>query len=331
MRLLLLLLGIVSIQICSAQQTEHFEPYGKPTLRMFGNVHTGLSEADDLKIFEIDRAFLGYQYFMSPNLMAEIKVDIGSPDDESVYALAKRYAYFRNAYIKYSQNGFSLSFGIVGMNHFKVQEGFWGYRYLEKSFADRFRFARSVDMGVNASYKINDVFLVDAAVVNGESHSQLLDINYFDYHVGATVTNIGNFTGRVSANYEPSDNKPKMVYAFFAGYRINEKLSIGADFNLLYNNRFFENRNQSGYSLYSTWAFNEHWKLFGRFDMLESNIPEGGTSPWNLSTDGSQIVAGFEHKVNDNLKLALNYRDWVPKAANMNNRHYIYLNVEFKL
>lgn len=314
-----------------AQETDSFIPYGNPTLRMFSNFHTGLTPADDIRLFEFDRAFLGYQYQMSPNWMAEIKIDIGSPDQESVYSLVKRYAYFRNAYIRYKKDQFSLDIGIIGMNHFKVQEDFWGYRYLLKSFADAYKFGKSVDMGIAASYKINQQLSVDLALVNGEGYSQLQDINYFEYCLGTTIKWPKNLTGRLYMNYGPSDKGTKMVFAAFLGYHLTKKISLGAEYNLLNNYKYFTGRNQTGLSAYGTYKIDGSWKVFARYDLLQSNILEGGNTPWNLSADGSSAIAGLERKVNNNLKFSLNYRDWYPQAANMENRAYLYLNMEFKL
>jgi hypothetical protein len=314
-----------------AGNTDEFVPHGNTTLRLFGNFHSGLTAADGNSIFEIERAYLGYQYQMSPNWMAEIKVDIGSPENESVYALVKRYAYFRNAYIKYEVNRFDVFFGIVSMTHFNVQENFWGYRYVLRSFADEYKFGKTVDLGVIASYQIANWFSFDLSMVNGEGYSQLQSDNYFEYCAGATFNWQKKLTGRLYTNYGPSEKKTKMVYAAFLGYHITPNWSAGAEFNILHNYKYLENRNQKGYSVYSTYKLNKHWKIFGRYDCLSSNILEGGNVPWNLVSDGTAAIAGAEYKANNNLKFSLNYRDWYPWAANMDNRAYIYLNVEFKL
>jgi hypothetical protein len=308
-----------------------FEPSGKPVARIFGNFHSGLTAANNNAVFEIDRALLGYSYQMSSSLSAAVVVDIGSPGDESVYAMVKRYAYFRNAYINYKQGDFSFSFGIIGMNHFKVQESFWGYRYLKKSFADQYKFGQSVDLGIAASYKINDLFSADAAIVNGEGYSQLQQDNQFEYTAGLTFQLPEKLTGRVFANFGPSENKAKMVYAAFLGYHLSPKLSLGGEYNLLNNYRYIENRNQYGFSFYSTYKLKESWKAFARYDLLKSNLSEGESTPWNLAKDGTALIAGIEKQVNKQLKLSLNYQDWYPTAANLENSAYVYLNVEFKL
>lgn len=332
MRKLLLCFALLVIVFqVNAQSDTDFQASGKPVARIFSNFHAGLTDQDNRSVFEIERAYLGYSYTMSPVFSAMVLLDIGSPEDESVYAIVKRYAYFKNAYVRYAANNIDVRFGIVGMNHFKVQEGFWGYRYIEDSFAGRYKFGKSADLGVLASYKISSWAAIDAAIVNGEGYSQLQTDNMFEYTAGITLNAPGRLTWRFFMNYGPSATKTKMVYAAFLGYKPFERLSIAAEYNLLHNYKYLENRNQSGYSFYSTYALKNNWKIFARYDLLESNILENTSTPWNLAKDGSSLIAGVEKKLHSNLKVSLNYRDWYPSAANLDNEAYVYFNVEFKL
>lgn len=322
---------LVLALITNAQVSDDFRATGKPIARIYSNFHTGITSINDNSVFEIERAYLGYSYNMSQIFSASILFDIGSPEDESVYAIVKRYAYFKNAYIRYSQNNLDVRFGIVGMNHFSLQEKFWGYRYIEKSFADRYKFGKSADLGIIAKYEISPQLTVDAAIVNGEGYSQLQTDNYFEYTAGLTLSAPEKLTWRFFANYGPSDGYTKMVYATFLGYEPTKNLSIAAEYNILQNYKYLENRNQSGYSFYSTYALKNNWKIFGRYDILESNTLDGTTTPWNLAKDGTSIIAGIEKKLHKNLKISLNYRDWFPAAANIDNEAFLYFNVEFKL
>ena len=330
-KIFLLLLFSVPVYFAKAQEATTFQPAGEPILRIFSNFHSGLTEADNNSVFEIERAYLGYSYKVSPNFSASILLDIGSPEDESVYAMVKRYAYFKNAYIKYAKGDWDVSFGIIGMNHFKVQEKFWGYRYIQKSFADEYKFGKSADLGILANYRINDRIQVDAAIVNGEGYSQLQDDSKFEYTLGTTLQIPEKLTWRLFVNYGPSESETKMVYAAFLGYQPIEKVLLAAEYNLLQNYKYVDGKNQTGFSFYSTYKVKNTWKIFGRYDILNSNILEGTSSPWNLSSDGTAIIAGIEKKINEFLKASVNYKDWYPKAANLDNEAYIYFNVEFKL
>ncbi|MBN1924407.1 MAG: outer membrane beta-barrel protein [Prolixibacteraceae bacterium] len=327
---IMLLLLCYSISI-KANNPDDFKASGEPILKIYTNYHAGFTEADNNSVFEIERAYIGYRYKISPELSASIILDIGSPEDESVYALVKRYAYFKNAFIKYAKGNFSISAGIVGMNHFNVQEKFWGYRYIVKSFADQYKFGKSADLGILASYKLTDWFSADAAIVNGEGYSQLQEDSKFEYTAGATFKVPKNLTTRLFVNYGPSTSFTKMVYAFFLGYQLTPAFSLAAEYNLLTGYQYKQGRNQVGYSFYSTYEFLDDWKIFARYDILNSNTPADISVPWNLAKDGSALIAGVEKELYGHLKISLNYQDWFPLAANMPNSSYIFLNLEFDL
>ena len=64
--------------------------------------------------------------------------------------------------------------------------------------------------------------------------------------------------------------------------------------------------------------------------MAQLRDPDSGC-PWDLEQDGSTITGGVEYSPIRQVKIALNYQDWVPYALNLNNEAYIYLNFEYKL
>jgi hypothetical protein len=47
--------------------------------------------------------------------------------------------------------------------------------------------------------------------------------------------------------------------------------------------------------------------------------------------DGSALIGGVQFQPIEQVKLALNYQDWVPFAANMGNVAYIFINLEVDL
>lgn len=332
MRQFFLVAGLVlALQCISWAQAEEFKPKSEPIVRIFGNFHSGLTPDDSRALFEIERAYLGYSTQVNPNLSAEVKVDIGSPENESVYAMVKRYAYVRNAFISYKMGKLKTDFGIINMTHFSVQDKFWGYRYVQKSFADRFKYGKSVDMGVNAAYTVNKQFSFDAGIVNGEGYSQLQNDNYFEYTAGATVQWPQKLIWRFFANMGPSATQTKMVYAAFAGITFSPKWNLGMEYNVMQNYNYRDGFNMQGYSVYSTYKLPRNLRVFGRFDMTNSNKVDGAENPWNLAKDGSSFVAGVEQRINNHLKFSLNYQDWVPRAANLDNKAYVYLNFEFNL
>ena len=85
---------------------------GKVSAKIFANYHHGILSSDTSSALEIRRAYLGYKYTLSEKFYAEVKLDIGSPNDISDYDRFKRYAYFKNAYLGYKYKKLSMQFGL---------------------------------------------------------------------------------------------------------------------------------------------------------------------------------------------------------------------------
>ena len=156
-------------------------------LKVFSNFHIGLTEDDRSTAFAVDRVYLGYKHDIDDQFTAEVKLDIGSPDDLSQYSLIKRYAYFKNAAFTFHRNKIKAWFGLFDMQQFKVQEDFWGYRYIYKSFQDDYKFGPSADIGAGAAYSFNDYIEADLVVSNGEGYKNLQTDNSYKTGVGVTL------------------------------------------------------------------------------------------------------------------------------------------------
>jgi hypothetical protein len=156
MKFVLILLFSLLISTCVCGQQKEFEPSGETFAVIYTNFHRGISgNALDEAAFELDRGYLGYAYTFTPELYAKINLDVGSPDDLSPFSKIRRYAYFKNAYLRYSKKQLSVEFGLISLKQFKLQENIWGKRYLKKNLADEYRLGSSFAGGVIA----NSIFL----------------------------------------------------------------------------------------------------------------------------------------------------------------------------
>jgi hypothetical protein len=175
----------------SSQEFENFTPSGFFYGTVFSNFHYQLN-AENESAFEVQRAYLGYTYLLTENYSINIKLDIGSPEQESPYDILKRYAYFKNAELIYNYQKLTINAGLIDLYHFKIQEKYWGHRYIYKSFQDKHKFGNSADLGVSASYKFNNFFAADITVMNGEGYNQLQTDNSYKSALGFTVKPLTN-------------------------------------------------------------------------------------------------------------------------------------------
>ena len=327
----ILLVLLISLRGYTQEDTtDSFKPYGKPILKVFTNFHTSVSEGIDDGGFEIRRAYFGYQYFLTPKYEIAVKLDIGSPNDASEYSLLRRFAYFKNAYIKYTHAKLTTQFGIIDVRQFVAQEKYWAHRYIERSFMDKFRFGPKADLGWNIIYKFHEKISADFGIYNGEGYTKLQADNAFKSGLGISLFPYKGFILRLYGDYIKK-GVVQSTLSGFIGYKYKDKFIGGVEYNYQINFRYHDGQDKYGYSVYASYNFTEKWQLFGRFDQVYSNIPEGEEQPWSLLTDGSAIIGGLQFSPIPQINIALNYQDWVPYAKNMKNEAYIYLNFEFKL
>ena len=165
--------------------------------------------------------------------------------------------------------------------------------------------------------------------MNGEGYQNLQNDNAFKYSGAVSCFPISCIQLRMY--YDFIDHEVwQSTLSTFAGYRY-KKITAGAEYNRKGNRDFEQDHSQTGLSVYLSYDITDRFEIFGRYDNLSSNTPSGYTQPWNLVNDGSGMIAGVQYQPIEQVKLALNYQDWVPFAANMGNLSYIFINLEIDL
>lgn len=306
-----------------------FEPSGHAYAKIYSNFHYQLNFDDQESAFAVERAYFGYEYFISEYFTVNVKLDIGSPNQESPYDILKRYAYFKNAALIYKKEKFSFSFGLIDLYQFKIQEKFWGHRYIYKSFMDEHKFGASADLGANITYKFSEYILADFTVMNGEGYNQLQTDNTYKSGLGITMIPIKNLTARLYVDYTEQD-EIQTTWSGFIGYKFKKVAKAGIEYNYQINNKYKKDQNLYGFSSYASWQVFEKWELFARYDKLWSNTIEGDPYEWNINKDGSAVIGGIQYSPHKSINIAANYQDWYPYAQNIENESFFYLNLEYK-
>ncbi len=311
----------------STTQPEKKEaPKGKPIITIFSNFHAGFGDAKDDIGFELERAYLGYQYEFNSNISAKVVFDMGKSGSVSDL---ERLVYVKNALLTWKTGNFTLNAGLTGLEQFNLQEKFWGHRYVMKSFQDEYKFGSSADLGVVGMYKFADWISADLTIVNGEGYKKVQVDNQLLYGGGITLKPIESLTLRVYGDYKGKQNADSTEtgqenLALFAGYQ-HKYFSIGAEYNMLFNSKNKTDKNQSGVSAYASVKLPKNFEVFGRWDYLASN------NDWNQAKDGQMMLIGLQYAPTKNIKLSPNFRMWLPSDSNAKAQPFVYLNLEVKL
>ncbi len=300
-----------------------FEPSGSPFAKIYTNAHTQVSESKNESAFEITRAYFGYQYEFSKYFSAKINLDVGDPESGKF----QHTAYLKNAYMKFSYNGFTTYFGMIGTIQFKTQEKVWGHRYILKSFQDEYKFGSSADLGISIDYKLYDMISFDAIFMNGEGYKSVQADSTFRAGAGITFKPVKGLIVRGYFDYEKKD-EALMNVATFIGYS-KDAISAGFEVNIEQNNKYEKDHNLTGYSAYASYQVKKKIEVFGRYDNLASNKPSGETDPWNIAKNGQLFMAGVEYAPVKGIKLAPHYKGWMPSADGSSLISWIYLSAEF--
>ena len=314
------ILACTSVTVMAQKSTE--EPQGKAIVQVFGNFHAGFGDDRNDRGFELDRSYLGYQYDLGKGLQVKGVMDIGQSDDVNDY---HRIAYIKNAQISWKTGDLTLTGGLISTTQFNMQEKFWGYRYIMKSFQDLYKFGNSADLGISASYKFNEYFTADAIVVNGEGYKKIQKNDGLNYGLGVTLTPVKGFQVRLYGGVNESSEEGKKDItnmAAFMGYK-HEKFTIGAEYNYMMNASYKEDADQSGYSVFASVNLLRNVSLYARFDDLCSK------NDWNIAKDESATILGAQFKFGKYVKIAPNFRMVMPKADGAKNSYSAYVNCYF--
>lgn len=320
MTLLVLCIGISGI----AQTSDEFKPGGSPFMKIFSNYHTTVSDGESASAFELTRMYLGYEYEFSENLSAKANFDIANPGVGGL----QMTAFVKNAYLNYTADKLSVNFGMIATTQFKVQEKAWGYRYIEKSFQDAYKFNASADLGVSVAYDFTDFLSADFIIANGEGYKKLQADSVFRYGLGVSITPVNELTGRVYYDFSTKDATTLSSIATYVGYA-TDKFNLNAEYNKQMNNGFNKGRDLNGTSFYGTCKVSDAVKIFARYDNLFSNTPDGTTEDWHLSKDGELYLVGLEYNPVKGVKIAPNFSGWSPADNSKSFSSTFILNCEF--
>ena len=290
----------------NAQDVKVEEPKGKAIVQTFGNFNVNFG-ANDNKGFDLERAYLGYEYKLGNGLSVKSVMDIGKSSDVSDM---QRIAYIKNAMLSWKKGSMTLNGGLISTTQFNFQEKFWGYRYIMKSFQDQYKFGSSADLGMSVAYKFANWISADAIVVNGEGYKKIQKDNGLNYGLGVTLTPVKGFQVRLygGLNTSAEEGKEDIInMAAFAGYK-NDKFTVGAEYNYMMNASYKSGKDQYGYSLFASMKVAKDTELYARFDDLCSN------DEWNIAKDEQAAIVGAQFKFGKIVKLAPNFRMEMPMS-----------------
>lgn len=325
-------LPLIFLMIClaigkiNAQNINEFKPSGKPEVLIFTNFNSSFSNSQNVSKFEVTRAYFGYGYNFSPSLSGRLTIDVGNPG----VGKFQMTAFLKYGYLQYQKEKLTVRLGMIPTTGFDVQEKFWGYRYIIKSYQDQYGIGPSADLGLSGTYKFSNVVSADFIIQNGEGFKLLDADSVLKIGVGLTVQPVKNLMFRGYYDSMKKADATQQTTALMAGYS-NKAFKLGVEYNYQTDNNLKIGQDFFGYSVYSTYFINTKTNIFGRYDYLNSVNNSTQAHSWNYSKDGQLFIAGFEYIPVKGIKISPNYQAWNPRDVSKSFISTLFLNVEIRL
>jgi hypothetical protein len=280
--------------------------------------------------FEIHRVYIGYQANLTDNISYKVTTDVGrfnTGGDDRISV------YLKYAMVKWKTNIGAFTFGLQGMNIFGLQEHNWGYRFVEKSPMDLYKWASSADLGIGYYNKFAGKLNVSLIMSNGTGYKKSENDNYKKFSLqvfygDSKIKKDGNFNFGAVLTTESFDyisgtdttSKSTNVLGGFGIYQL-ANFRVGAEYNILIKGGSSD-VTKSIISLYGNYAVIKTVDLFARFDVYDPNT--------SVKNDGSNyLIAGFNYKPGKGLSIAPNVRISSPQSGSSST--YYKLNFQFKI
>lgn len=310
---------------------------------VFGQVYAGFRYGfnPDFKpqaAFEFNQGIIGYYHKLSEKLCGIILYDVtrtthiyeiidtsGNQLNYSYFEGSKYTAYLKMAEIKWNINRhFTFRVGqLLTTQYLTFIDRFWGYRYVDVTFQEKFRLGMPADFGAQLDFKIKDKLVNQFSIVNGEGPFRYQDINSkFIYSNNIQYYPTEKITLKLYADYGPASDTgiyaaPKSVISGFAGYK-TDRFRVGAEYDYVFNYGFVKDIDYYGFSVFGSVVINDKFQALARYDHLSLDTPGSFEN-----TD--YYIVGFQYEPVNKFTTSLNFRYY-----SNNDLPFIYANFGLK-
>lgn len=275
---------------------------GKFSGYMFGDLYYVASNHDasieDRNGFWFRRIYFTYDHTLSEEFSTRFRLEMNS--DGNFIGTNNLQPYVKDAYLMWTRSGHSVILGMSPTPTFEYLEGFWGYRAVEKTPADLYRFASSRDLGVavkgslgnkkNVKYHFMFGNGASTSGSDGNEGKKVMLALAYEFSKNFFVEAYGDWEERPGPNNRYSAQG-------VVGYK-NDKVRVGAQ--LLHQTRegALADLNLQIASGFVVVHAKEKLSGFLRYDRLFDPIPDGPSIafvPFSNAAKANFILAGLDY------------------------------------
>jgi hypothetical protein len=268
------------------------------------------SAVEDNNGFWFRRIYFTYDNTLTDKIAMRFRLEANSPGDFKTSSTL--IPYIKDAYLSAKITGHTLMLGLIGTNMYDNVEGFWGYRSMEKTPIDLFRFGNSRELGLGAKGPLDSKGKLTYALVfgNGAGNKSETDrgkavhgrINFqpvpsFFFELYADYSNLGN------------DNSVTIFQAF-AGMKGGWGRG-GFNFGVRHAKQAEAGSDAKFVSIFGVFKLSEKVDFISRFDRLLDPNPNGSKIDYIPMADNVKanvLLAGIGWSWNENVQIIPNIK-----------------------
>ena len=277
-----------------------------------GVTYFDYTNSKEKSAFVLKRQYFSYGIDISDEVKFRVVFDVGRTDVGTVLRKdggeksedTRLVAFLKKAQIDHRTSYGKISMGLIGMNTYNIQEKNWGYRFIEKSAIDKYKFSSTADLGIGFSRVLVNQLKMSLQVVNGEGYKNPQSDKYHKIAFNSTygehnlVKNSG-FNAGVVYTTEQTDDKPNTMASLFGGFA-GMGLRLGGQFNMLKKDGI----ESQIISVSSNYSMTDKLDAFVRYDMFDPNTDE--IDGWK--DNSTYLIAGIQLSCGNGLLVAPNIR-----------------------
>ncbi len=282
---------------------------------MFGDYFWMASHHDadikDANGFWMRRIYLTFDYSLTPRFSTRVRFEMNSRGDFSTTSSAL-VPYIKDAYLKWQINrNHQMYLGISPPPTFDYIEGFWGYRFLEKTALDLQRWGPSREFGVSLKGNLVSSGTLQYHVMLGNGNGNKSETNIGKKWMGALrYFPVKQFVLEAYADWndKPGHTDWK-TYQIFAGYQGN-RFRMGSSFS-----RQVRQTTEGTdaildlLSVFAVWEFHSQWSVVARVDRQFDPNPEAAKQqylPFHPTSSSTFFLAGVDFRPHSAIHLMPN-------------------------
>ncbi len=331
---------ILALALCLLLSAAALRAEGKLSGLMFGDYYYALQNHDaavkNNNGFWFRRIYLTYDNTLTEKISMRFRLEMNSPGDFKTSTTLVPFV--KDAYLTAKIGKHTLMLGLIGTPLYDNIEDFWGYRPMEKTPIDLFKFGNSRDLGIGLKGNLNSKKTLTYALVFGNGSYTKSETDH-----GKAVYGRLNFQPtpalffELYADYINTGNDSSVnILQAFAGVKGNWGRS-GLNFGVRNARQAGVNSDMKFVSLFGVFKISPRLDVVGRYDRLLDPNPNGSKIDYIPMANGSKanvLLAGLGWSLNDNVKIIPNVKyvfyDTPEVGAKPTADFYTYLTLYFK-